>query len=435
MKGITKIENLQKKLFFLLIFLIPVQLGRHFFFNFSQIAGIPSDYLTPTIYLTDIIIFLMAFLEAIMIFFFQSKKRRFENTKGSYLFFGYLIFSTVFIAVNKWASFYKLIKIAEFFILFKIIRKLRPETRKVLFFYCLSVLYTSYLAIKQFLAGESLGGWWWYLGERTFHASSPGIALSKISGRLFLRPYATFAHPNVLGGFLAAGLPLVLYYLLNEGKDKRVIKLLSLSGFIWGAIVLFLTYSRAAWFMFFTGIAIIFVVNFNKRITKYFSNKKLYLPILLFLFLLSIYFPIKLSEYKNSSEGSLFERSELIYASLLTFVEKPIFGTGLNNSFLEQYKILPKSYGLFILQPVHNSYMLLLTELGLTGFAFILLILRKILALVNRNNIISFLPLILILMLGFFDHYPVSLQQGLLILTVFAGMAFSQSNKLNEETS
>src|SRR3989338_9410931 len=63
----SKIEN---ALFFLTLLFLPTQLGRHFWPSFSYILGIRTDYLSPTLYLTDILILLL------FIFFIASLKLR-----------------------------------------------------------------------------------------------------------------------------------------------------------------------------------------------------------------------------------------------------------------------------------------------------------------------------------------------------------------------
>src|SRR3989344_9415701 len=45
--------------FYLLILFLPTQLGRHFWPNFSFVSGIRIDYLSPTLYATDIFILLI----------------------------------------------------------------------------------------------------------------------------------------------------------------------------------------------------------------------------------------------------------------------------------------------------------------------------------------------------------------------------------------
>jgi len=143
-------------LFYLCLLLLPTQLGRHFFFDFSLISGIRSDYLAPTVYLTDIVIVLMIILEITHEKISNSKhqitnKHQIQNTKLQvlnfkqkclnvltksdlvlnfknwnlfricnlrfwiFLFvFFYLLFSTLFVASNKWAALYKLVKLSYF---------------------------------------------------------------------------------------------------------------------------------------------------------------------------------------------------------------------------------------------------------------------------------------------------------------------------------
>jgi hypothetical protein len=51
--------KLHQKIFWLLIFLLPVQLGRHFWPDFSFVLGLKIDYLAPTVYLTDLLVLLI----------------------------------------------------------------------------------------------------------------------------------------------------------------------------------------------------------------------------------------------------------------------------------------------------------------------------------------------------------------------------------------
>src|SRR6266704_691714 len=54
--GKWTMENL---LFSLLILFLPTQFGKHFWPSFSIIQGIRVDYLSPTLYFTDILIILL----------------------------------------------------------------------------------------------------------------------------------------------------------------------------------------------------------------------------------------------------------------------------------------------------------------------------------------------------------------------------------------
>src|SRR5215469_9265549 len=52
----NKIESLLLSLFFLLL---PTQLGKHSWPDFSYVSGIRIDYLSPIIYVTDVILVLL----------------------------------------------------------------------------------------------------------------------------------------------------------------------------------------------------------------------------------------------------------------------------------------------------------------------------------------------------------------------------------------
>ena len=51
-----KIKGFEAKIFALILLFLPVNLAKHFVFNFCYVDGILVDYLIPTIYLTDILI-------------------------------------------------------------------------------------------------------------------------------------------------------------------------------------------------------------------------------------------------------------------------------------------------------------------------------------------------------------------------------------------
>ena len=101
---------------------------------------------------------------------------------------------------------------------------------------------------------HSLGGIFWFLGERTFTVDTPGIArfplcLPSFFGCIeFLRSYATFPHPNVLAGYLAVGVPLLLNKQIAKYTNKQINKLNTVRkiAIVLGLLALVLTFSRSA---------------------------------------------------------------------------------------------------------------------------------------------------------------------------------------------
>lgn len=426
-------------LFYLLLLFLPTQLGRHFFFDFSLISGIRSDYLAPTVFLTDIIIMLM-----VVVWIVKNIKYPFDFAQGKqisnikYISYElraihiillsvicYLLFSSIFVAANIWVVLYKLLKIIEFILLGFIIYRIRPNVLTVLTILSIDVFYTSLIAIGQFIMQKSVGGILWWLGERTFYAGTPGIAtfsLPGLAGRLILRPYATFPHPNVLGGFLAVTLPIIFFVLLYYRKrcGKFLYSWFFIS-FLVGLVTLFLSLSRAATFV--TLVGFVLVISGEKLLIDWAKKKNTFFLVIFYtLIIASVAIPLVLPD--GSLEGqSLKERKELIAATLKMIEESPFIGVGLNNSIIHLRSFAIKASGVYIFQPVHNIYLLALTETGLVGFFILLTLLMVIYHLGLKTSPIVILALTQLYFLGFFDHYLLTLQQGQLLFTLFASLA------------
>lgn len=402
-------------LYYLLVAVLPLQIARHFPAYFSRIAGINSDYLTPTLYFTDILVWF--FIAAVAIFH-PRLKFRIRNTLPAGLFFLWLLFSVFFVAINKEAAFYYLWKITEFTLLFRAITIIKPSFYKTVLFLSLPVVYSSLIVLLQFISQRSLGGYFWYLGERSFYASTPGIAAVSFQGRLLLRPYATFPHPNVFGGFLAIVLPLMIFYLfkgqLQIIKDKKYF----MAAVFCGIPALILSFSRSAWIVFAAGLAAVLLVAFKK--IRWPQAKSAAVLFSLF-FLLSLTLPFMV----KSRNQSLGERRELLQSFWHNFRDSPLTGAGLNNSILLQFKGTRVRDGLFLMQPVHNIYLFTAGELGIVGFAGFIALLYFLYLKFRRQPSYRFIPFCLILLLGFFDHYPLTLQQGQLLFVIFSAFALT----------
>lgn len=431
----AKVERL---LFYLLILFLPIQLGRHFFFDFSFTSGIRSDYLTPTLYLSDLIIIFLILLRIIEMIKdagkFKAPISKLQKIikSGKFwmwsLIIFYLLFNSIFIAVNKWAAFYKLAKVIEFILLGYAIVKIRPNFLRLIFFLSFDVIYLSVITVWQFFAQKSIGGLWWFLGERTFYASTPAIAKVTFPGGMqILRPYATFPHPNVLGGFLAVVLLLIFYVLRNHKKDIKspiLYRFFKLS-FFCGLLSLLLSFSKASWLVAVCGILLV-IFRAERKISAGFRKNFNYFIAIFYIFLLtSVLAPGILSDLGWRSK-SLKERSSLIVGAIELCIQNPLFGTGLNNFVIQIRNYLPAVSDLYIFQPVHNIYLLVFAETGLVGFLILLVGLVLIFRKGARNSPFATIALLQLYILGLFDHYLFTLQQGMLLFTLFASLGLSK---------
>ncbi len=373
-----------------------------------MVFGLKIDYLSPTVYLTDLLIlgillswFFSRFsLDSVFLFL---KKQR------GIFFLLIFLFTNCFFARNQPAAFYKLIKVTEFILLFLFFVKNKVSPFDFRYPIFLAVIYSSFLAIFQFLNQGSLTGLFWFLGERNFNAGTPGIAQAVINGQLLLRPYATFPHPNVLAGFLTLGLLLVIFL---KPKNWWL-------GLILGGVALFLTFSHTAWLGFFLGL-----LGFC-----FWQKKKPNPKFLLLWFTVFLTVGILGFRFVPVPEESIVQRQELNTASLKMIKTSPFLGVGLAN-FFNRLPEFYQDHGLTrSLQPAHNLYLLLGAETGLMGLGFFLGLIILTYQKGLKKNSFLLVPFSVMLILGLFDHYFYTLQQGQILMVLIFGFIWSDQER------
>lgn len=345
----------------LLSFLLPTQLALHVESLQSTVYGFRIDYLIPTIYLTDIIALLIISLGF-----------RYLKINKSFKLYAlcYMVFVAVNILISSYLvpSAYKWFKVTEMLLLGMIIL----NTKKFDVFkhfvkpLSYSIFIVCILGIWQFVTKGSVGGIFYWLGERSFVFNDPNIAPY---------PYSTFSHPNSFAGFL-----LVLGIFLLQFRKKFNIK------YFW---ILFL------------------LVGVNLILT---NSLNVYLTIVLLLLLGSrrtINYSLLII---NWSDRFITHRLELINTSWQMIKNNFWFGVGLNNFIPNLVKVSNKFINAWELQPVHNIFLLVFSEtgiLGLLAFGYLLL------AGLTTNSY----GLIAVLFSGLSDHYWLTLQQNMLLFT------------------
>lgn len=389
-----------KKLFFLLILLLPTQLGLHFWPPWSSIFGIRVDYLSPTIYLTDILVV------GILISWGLQNRNNFQFSKLFICLFIYLFITSIFIAQNPGAAFYKLAKLVELVLLGFYVYHAKPLDT-IRYPLIIAIFYSSVLAWLQFFNQGTISGLFWWLGERSFSQSTPGIALFEINGQEFLRPYATFPHPNVLAGFLLTVLVFLFY------QKNKIHKIIFYPVFLLSSSALILSFSHT---VFIVTSVILITMGFTSRKPKMQNILwKVFAAVTVFSFMFSMLPP------ELFAQQEIKERIELARAAREMFFDYPLTGVGLNNFIprIPEYSIIPST--VWLLQPVHNIFLLVLSETGIIGFLFFgwfLFQMIKKLSTINYKLSIIFLA---ILLTGVFDHYWLTLQQTQVLLVIMLG--------------
>lgn len=361
----------------LLSFLLPTQLGLHLTNFENTVYGFQVDYLIPTLYLTDIISLAIIILGVIKLHSRPSLKFDRKLLVASLL---YIAFVSINIYISDYfvASLYKWLKVTEMLLLGIIILNFKKFNAFSHFVKPLSysVLIACVLGIMQFIKSGSIGGLFYWFGERSFLFSDPNIAPY---------PYSFFSHPNSFAGFL-----LVFGIFLLQYRNKFNRK------YFWTLAVL---------------------VTSNLILT---NSLNVYLAIVVLVFLRfrpNLSFAFLTFDF---TQRFVTHRVELIKASLEMIKENLLFGVGLNNFIPNLVKVSKTFVNSWELQPVHNIFLLIFSEVGILGFvAFAVLLLPSF-------TMLSY-PLYAILITGLSDHYWLTLQQNLLLFVCV--VVISRKNK------
>ena len=306
----------------------------------------------------------------------------------------------------------------------------------------------SLIALGQFIFQQSLG--LHLLGESRLDLNILGLARVDLLGHDLLRAYGTFPHPNILGGFLLFTIVATIWY--KPAKYQKILLLIQIIG-------LGLTFSRSA----ILGFILIILLgwkclseivipapakSWSASGEKAGIQKKSLLLLFLVLFsLLLVRSPIQ--KILSGSDETINIRWEYAKAAYGRFLESPVLGRGWGTGPVELPAFSKFPFYSWELQPVHNIYLLVLSDLGIMGLLIFLYFIYRVLdsrysepaPLSSRpksrdpeNALNSFwIPasagmtkntgnekiweylFIAYLFIGLFDHYLLTLPQGIFI--------------------
>ncbi len=279
------------------------------------------------------------------------------------------------------------------------------------------------LSIYQISAQQSAQGLFYWLGERAFSISTPGIATISIFDTIALRPYGTFSHPNSLGGFYAL---VYVFFLMSQFKLPRRVEIMRYGLVMLSGFLVLMSFSKVA-----ISAVLITTLYYVLRILKIDCWWCKWGRV----FTLSIISLVFLSG--KSDIVSLDKRVALAQSSLQTIAQHPFFGTGLGNSLYSQ-SVMSQQLSYFFLQPVHNIFLLFASEAGLVLTAVIALIVWREIKGKKKAGILRFAQddkgtqedkrrvllstLAVIIITGSFDHYWLTLIQNQLQIAAILGL-------------
>lgn len=415
-QNLIKSTTVLKALLALFLFSLPLSSVFRAWPSWSVVRGRHIDYYSLAVYLSDIILIislvvLRLWKDLVVLFCRHSLK-----TVILVMLLGlHLLFSS-----NPPLTFFFILQGIWLIVGWLFLVKARSQIGDKLFviYLAFSLLPQVILGLVQVRVNSSLGLWldWvkappllskllWLIGEIRFNFQTPGIAQALVGGEFRVRAYGTLPHPNILAGFLLIILVLLQVY-QGIGNWRR---------FTWPLSLLFslgllMTFSRTAWMA--AGIVGGYLLIRNRKNS------------LSALTIVSI-FLVSLVLFRERWQSLLVEDSlawrERVYLSRMAikmFLCRPLMGTGLGTfiDFLPQVTSNPRM--VYLLQPVHNFFLLLVAETGIIGVLTAFFFVRRARVLVSDKTIPLYLTLFL---LALTDHYLATTHPGrLLLVTVLA---------------
>jgi len=407
------LKRLRSGIAVLLLFFLPTQLSYHFWPEYALVYGIRVDYLSPTLYFTDI----LAILYVVVSIFIHKIK-----IKLHWLLLTLLLI-LLFIAYSSlpWVTILSLWRIILILGLLRCFIEERNLEEKVALSLSIGGVFTFFLATAQVIRGATIGGFLYWFGERSFSIITPGIALARFGESIFLRPYATFPHPNALAGYTLISFFIVLFY-----KRKVLLHYIGLCA-LFATIIL--SWSQAAWIAL--GVAILCILIPALR------SKRVLVGMFFIYLLASVGLPLAATKLLTTDFPSqISERLSLAVVAGHMISDYPIVGVGIG-SFVAQVPdtwvnspLLPMPY-VWNLQPVHNVVLLILSEAGILGF-FLLTVLG--LWVVSQIKVTKFVATLFwsLVITSFLDHYWLTLQQPKLILVLSLSILLQKRSVLKK---
>jgi len=367
------------RLFLILLFILPFQARIHKLLRPLSRSWINPDNPFPTNFEPFAELFLSDFfLIALLIGLFCLRKN-FSwglEQKAATAFLAVALLSLLLQGATPGISYWRL---AQFALVVTLLYQAFPRFKTVAITVVCSAVLQCGIALAQYCMQHQLG--LKTLGEPTLLYKGDEIGANiwmpkksvttfdyylgpdRESGKV-LRATGTLPHPNLLATFLVFSLFMTLFLYEETSKKRWMGVVIALQ-----IVTLFATYSRAGLFAFVGGAFLWGLLHFwqEKKVPAVFKPLTIALLGSLLLFFPQLFHRGGVFSHTKLSAQSDETRVEMHEVALRIIRDHPWFGVGFNNYHLA----LPRYGGPPI--AVHNIYLLIAAETGLTGLFFFLL--------------------------------------------------------------
>ncbi len=404
--------KIREYLFYLLLFLLPWQ--TRWIIRDSVINGEVWEYGRISLYGWDILLVVLLVL-CLPTIWLKIKNFKFQSANWwtkikilsepflyYFLLLVFLVISLFWVDDKILAGFW-LVRLLEAGLLWLVVWFVKPNFKKISLSFMAAGVIQAVWAIGQFAYQSTIASKW--LGVAEHPLFQPGSSVVLASTGRWLRAYAGQTHPNVLGGLLVITLLFTVYLLVNYfyknnslGKSKVCLLaayLLQLGG-------LFFTFSRGAWLAWFMSLLAWWLfIKIDRRLLI----KLGLMAGAVFVVLGVVNWQPTVGRLLGGSrleQQSVEERVGSISDSRTMLNDYWFKGVGLGNYTVQLQQYQP-GLKIYKYQPVHNLWLLVLTEIGLIGLVLWLVI--WFLSWLSVKSIFIKLLSLPIIITGLVDHY------------------------------
>ncbi len=444
---------------YLFVFLLPWQ--ARLILREGSLNGGYWEYGTVSLYAVDLLF--LALLIVFILLQWRDKTKLWQNVLTQKLWLVAVFFiawwNILMIATDAQSNTpYQILRLFEVALFMGMIRWGPVNIQRLSFAFLTGAVIQAMIGINQFILQESMGPNKW-LGVSGHDPSQLGTAVVDTGWYRWLRAYGTLPHPNMLGGFLALALIIAAEWYFDlqrrvlqaSAAASAAVKRLraEMTGCIRAFVILLAglaaSVSRSAAIGAFIGLGLYGFLRWKigpseiKRAVKIASGKLLLiggiLVVILGLTYLSVFYTRAIADGRLEAK-SLSERGAQFSQAWEIIKQHPIGGVGLGNYTSALSQLIPEQPSWYY-QPVHNIYLLLIAELGMLGWLIIAGLgywmwreWRKIRSGslgASQWAYLYFSMLCILLIIGLFDHYLLSLPFGLWLIGLAVGVYLRSS--------
>ncbi len=411
-----------------------------------QADAVFIEWRSAALYLSDVLML------GLVVGAFVARRKRFDDTRSVYFVLGALLVSAVFsllYASQLTVGIAQTIRLAQFVLFFLYLRQYAwhvfDADRSALAF-VIGALSQALLGIGQFLLQHDVGLRW--IGETILQADMRGVAVFyDLGGTKILRAYGTLPHPNILAAYLMVALWLLAWLWVRHGKSAWSSLVLWQSALGVLLVGQYLTFSRTIIaveaFSWLIVAGILWWPRISARWPSLMETRRRLRSVIVTVALVTVGFmalawPLVVARMTISTSDEAVRlrvqyNREALSSGHSSVLRVNWFGVGIGNftSWLAEYDpTLPT----FLVQPAHNIYLMIYSELGLVGLAIWLFFLAMILRILwytrqDQPLMRAGLGILVLAMctIGLLDHFYWTLQQGRILwwatLALAAGRA------------